>query len=119
MGLASHIVSFIITTFLIAALYGFGCATMAFVKGERDPVAIGHDAAAHVHGLFGAVNNEVKSDGAYGLPPSLIQQVAAPYAATADVTALLGGKFVEAVISAFHTIDEKMEDIGKGFKNIP
>jgi len=107
MGIVRSIIGFIITTFLLAALYGFGCTAMAFIRGEHDPEATGHYAAAHVYGLVGAVDNEVKSNEARGPSPSLAHQIAAPYALTADVAALLSGKLVNAIASIFRTVDEK------------
>jgi len=74
-----------------------------------DPVASGHQAAADVYGLFGTVNNEVKQND--GTAPALqshhstiTYKLARPYAITADLSALLGGKLEVSISSFVHSV---------------
>jgi hypothetical protein len=99
-----RIISFIITTFLIAALYGLFVTTMDFMRPNYDPVASGHRAAGNIYGLFGTVNDEVKRNdpNAPARNTTITYKLAMPYAVTADLSAIFGGKIEVGVSSFFH-----------------
>jgi hypothetical protein len=101
---AGRILGVIFTTFLIAALYGLFCTTADFMSTKYDPVASGRRAAGGVYGLFGVVSEEIEHNDPNASPKtvSVAKRIASPYAVTADVTALLGGKLELAASSFFH-----------------
>jgi hypothetical protein len=110
MGLLRSIISLIITTFMIAAIYGLFCTTVdLFSKSNYDPVMSGRRAAGSIYGLFGVVTEEVNRNDANEPPhfkESIAQKIAAPYAVTADVVALLGGKLERGVVGLFDHAEE-------------
>jgi len=99
-----RIVGLIVTTFMVAIIYGLFVATMDFMSHRPDysPVASGHRAADTIYGLFGTMNTEIKNN--EGEAPSrgsgVAYKIAMPYAVTADLSAILGGK-IESGIAAF------------------
>lgn len=113
MSVVGRIVSFIIMTFFIAALYGVGCAAMDYLGDQPDSVVTGRYAAAHVYGLFGSVSEEASinnADKKQPSSPSLARKIAAPYAVTADISGLLSSKLINGMSSVFHTVDKKTEE---------
>ncbi len=100
-----RIISFIIMTFVVAICYGFFLTTENFMRPNFDPVTSGHQAADNVYNLFGLINNEVKRNdsAAPALQPhhaTIAYKIARPYAVTADLSAILGGK-LEVRLSLF------------------
>lgn len=102
-NIVGRIIGVIVTTFVIAIVYGLFLTTRDFIRPGYDPEVSGHHAADNVYGLFGAVSDEVKRNEneqpttAY---MSVAHKIAMPYALTADLSALLGGK-LEVFIGSF------------------
>ena len=108
----ARIIGVIVTTFLLAALYGFFVTTMDFLDSRAyDPVASGHYAAGKVYGLFGVVSEEIDNNAPHnnGRLPSVARKIAAPYAIVADLTAIFAGKFEIFVLSFFHTAEKTVD----------
>lgn len=103
-NVAGRILGLIFTTFLLAALYGLFCTTADFMNPNYDPVASGRRAASAVYGLFGEVSTEIERNDSNASPKtiSIAHRIAEPYAVTADLAALLGGKLELGLSSLFH-----------------
>lgn len=122
MEIGGRILSFIVTTFLVALVYGSFCATEDFFNASGDPVGSGRRAAGNIYNLFGVVTEEASRADANAAPPdagksggSLIaRKIAAPYAATADVAAIISGKAEHSLSSFFHTVNDKAQANNKG-----
>ncbi len=103
-----RIIGLIVTTFIIAMIYGIFVATVDFTgldaKIAYDPVISGHRAAKNVYALFGTANNEIKQN--EGEAPQrgngIAHKVAMPYAVTADLSAIVGGKVEVGMSTLFH-----------------
>ncbi len=103
-NVAGRVLGIIFTTFLLAALYGLFCTTVDFMNANYDPVASGRRAAHSVYGLFGVVSEEIEHNDVNASPKtvSVAERIAAPYAVTADISALLGGKLEIGASKVFH-----------------
>lgn len=99
-----RVLGIIFTTFLFAALYGLFCTTADFMSDNYDPVVSGRRAASAVYGLFGEVSTEIERNDANASPKtvSIAHRIAQPYAVTADLAALLGGKLEIGASHLFH-----------------
>ena len=106
-----RIIGVIITTFMIAIVYGFYCGTMDFLTSRPDPVQSGHHAAGGVYGLFGVVSDEIKNNDARATShvSTVGRKIAMPYAVTADLSAILTGKLELAITSVFHVAEKKID----------
>ena len=93
-NIAGRFLGVIFATFLLAVLYGLFCTTADFMDANYNPVASGRRAAHNVYGLFGVVSEEIEHNDVNASPRivSLAERIAGPYAAAADIAALLGGK---------------------------
>jgi len=100
----ARIIGLIITTFVIAIIYGLCLTTMDyFTKPNYTPVASGHHAADTIFGLFGTVSDEIKrNEDDHPHATSVAYKIARPYAITADLAAVLGGKLEVNIGSLFH-----------------
>lgn len=103
-NIVGRLLGLVFTTFLIAALYGLFIATADFMNAGFDPVKSAHRADAGVYHLFGDVSEEIERNDVNATPKtvSTAHRIAKPYAVTADVSALLGGKLELLASSAFH-----------------
>jgi hypothetical protein len=103
-NLLGRILGVIFTTFLVAALYGLFCTTVDFMNPKYDPVASGRRAAHSVYGLFGVVSEEIEHNDPQASPRTvtIAERIATPYAVTADLAGLLGGKLELGLSSLFH-----------------
>ena len=106
-SIGSRIVGFIVMTFVIAAIYGLFLTTEDFMGPNYNPETSGHKAAENVYGLFGTVSEEIKKDDVNepARAVSIAHKIAMPYAVTADLSALLGGKVEAGLSSFFHAAD--------------
>ncbi len=106
-----RIIGIIVTTFIIAMLYGFFVTTMDFLGTGYDPVASGHRAAHNVYGLFGVVSEEIENNSTHPTSKleTVMRKIAAPYAVTADLTAILTGKLEIGIASFFHAAETKAD----------
>jgi hypothetical protein len=107
--LVSRIAGVIITTFIIASMYGLALTTTDFVRSGYNPEASGHKAADHVYGIFNTVSNEIQRNETEK-PVQVVtalHRVAVPYAVTADLSAIFAGKLEIGVSSFFHAIDKR------------
>lgn len=103
-NLATRVLGVIISTFVVAIVYGLFLTTMDFYHPNYSPVASGHRAAANIYGLFGTVSDEVKHNDA-GEPAqvtSIARKIAMPYAIVADLSAIFGGKLEMGFASLVH-----------------
>ncbi len=111
-----RVASVIFATFLIAFLYGFVLTTMDFIEPNYNPVATGHRAADNIYSLFGTVNHEVKQTA--DKPETVhsvtvAHKIARPYAVTADLSAILGGKMEIGLSSMIRTAQGHSEPRGE------
>jgi hypothetical protein len=108
-----RIIGVIIATFMIAAFYGLFCTAMDFMGSNYQPVHSGHRAAAGVYGLFGVVSEEIQNNEPHETSnlTSIARKIAAPYAVTADLSAILGGKLILACDSFFHAAEHKADQV--------
>lgn len=107
--LVSRVAGIIMTTFLIASLYGLALTTSDFVRSGYNPETSGHRAADHVYGIFNTVSNEIQR-GETEKPVEVVaalHKVAVPYAVTADLSAIFAGKLEVGVSSFLHSIDKR------------
>ena len=100
----ARIIGLIVMTFMVAIFYGLFLTTMDFMAPNYNPITSGHRAADNIYGLFGTVATEIKNnDGsASDHGTSVTHKIAMPYAVTADLSAILGGKLEVKVSSLFH-----------------
>lgn len=103
-SIVGRILGIIFTTFLIAALYGLFITTVDFMNAGFDPVKSAHRAASGVYSLFGDVSEEIERNDANASAKtvSVAHRISTPYAITADISALLGGKLELLASSLFH-----------------
>ena len=107
---ANSILGFVFTTFALAALYGIFCGTMNVIDGANDPVGAGRHAARGVYRLFGDVSEEIeRNDIGAGKTESVAHRIARPYAATADIMALLTAKFEVGAVNLVHGTAKRVD----------
>ena len=108
-----RVIGVIFTTFFIAFLYGFVLTTMDFIEPNYNPVVTGHRAADNIYGLFGTVNHEVKQTAEKPETThsvTVAHKIARPFAVTADLSAILGGKMEMGISSMIHTAEGRPEN---------
>lgn len=106
------VIGFIVTTFLLAIIYGLYVTTVDFMgPSSYDPVASGRKAGAGVYSLFGVTAEEIEHQAPQASPKtsSVAHRIAVPYAVTADLSALLGGKLEIGIAHIFRGV-EKVAD---------
>jgi hypothetical protein len=93
---------------MIAVIYGLFLTTMDFLGPNYDPVASGHKAASNVYGLFGTADAEIKRNEAESPHATPVAyKLARPYAITADLSAIFGGKIEVGLASLLHSAENK------------
>jgi len=101
--MGTRIIGIIVMTFMIAIFYGLFLTTENFLQPDFNPVATGHQAANNIYGLFGTISNEIKqNEPRGGHDMAVAHKLAMPYAVTADLSAILGGKLEVSLASLFH-----------------
>jgi len=105
----NSIIGFIFTTFALATLYGIFCGTMNVIDGVNDPVAAGRHAASGVYSLFGDVSEEMQRNDIGNNTESVAHRIARPYAATADIMALLTGKLEVGAADLIHGTAKRVD----------
>jgi hypothetical protein len=104
----SRLLSLVITTFMIAVIYGLFQTTMDFLRPNYDPVAAGHHAANGVYSLFGGVDDAVSPHTrSAARTASITHKVAVPYAVTANLSAFFGGKLEVGMENLFHAAQNR------------
>jgi hypothetical protein len=103
-----RILGIIVMTFMVAVIYGLFLTTMDFMGSPTyNPVNSGHEAANNIYGLFGTMTTEVRRNegDAEAHNPTIAHKIAMPYAVTADLSAILGGKIEVGLSSLFHAAE--------------
>jgi len=109
--MAARIIGFILSTFFIAILYGLCLTTLDFFGPHYDPVSSGHRAANTIYGLFGTAAEEIQRNEAEpnAHSTSVAYKIARPYAITADLSAIFGGKIEVGINSLLHTAENRAQ----------
>ena len=110
----SRILGVIVTTFVIALFYGLLLTTEDLFRPHYNPVSSGHRAAENVYGLFGTVSEEIKRNDASEPVrlTSIAHRIAMPYAITADLSAIFGGRIEAGVLDLFNrALGHKARDV--------